>query len=385
MGRVLPVAFRDVHPSHRRRLVRARLEAIEQRPEVLLQIRRVLRRRLAVDAERSVLARASVGLVQQLQVDVMGQRREHHLRCFLASSAIRCSLVETLSGLDVPCIFPSSGSVARPPLPSTGPSGRFPCFVGTVRRLRLPAALPASLRCLRSALTAVAPFFAPAGSSRRPRAWACHGSPVRFTAGDDRISQVPGEPPVRLPRSSTPAGPRRLALAALRCCRRSENDDGSQRSVHFEAQSRGFRTPCVRFAAGVTPAPRNTRFRLVASLCRADLSRRVPLKVSVSYMTSSFPGFAWRTIQLNLGWASWNAHHLCDHLPSRNHRSRANIRGHLLRLALQSVEEPGQHLGPVFRGHHPGQLDDAGQTQPPVRQRLDDSGKRWMSWAATFR
>jgi hypothetical protein len=30
-------------------------------------------------------------------------------------------------------------------------------------------------------------------------------------------------------------------------------------------------TPCVRFAAKVTLAPRNTRFRLVANLCRAGL------------------------------------------------------------------------------------------------------------------
>jgi hypothetical protein len=32
--------------------------------------------------------------------------------------------------------------------------------------------------------------------------------------------------------------------------------------------------PCVRFAASVTRSPRNTRFRLVASLCRAGLATR---------------------------------------------------------------------------------------------------------------
>ena len=42
----------------------------------------------------------------------------------------------------------------------------------------------------------------------------------------------------------------------------------------YEAQSHGSRAPCVRFAARVTPAPRNTRFRLVASLCRAGLGTR---------------------------------------------------------------------------------------------------------------
>jgi len=35
--------------------------------------------------------------------------------------------------------------------------------------------------------------------------------------------------------------------------------------MDFEAQSHGLRTPCLRFAAGVTPEPRKTRFRLLAS------------------------------------------------------------------------------------------------------------------------
>jgi len=36
------------------------------------------------------------------------------------------------------------------------------------------------------------------------------------------------------------------------------------RNESFEAQSHGLQTPCVRFAAWVTPGPRNTRFRLPA-------------------------------------------------------------------------------------------------------------------------
>ena len=42
----------------------------------------------------------------------------------------------------------------------------------------------------------------------------------------------------------------------------------------FGAPSRGLHSPCVRFAAGITPGPRNTRFRLVASLDRAGLATR---------------------------------------------------------------------------------------------------------------
>ena len=59
----------------------------------------------------------------------------------------------------------------------------------------------------------------------------------------------------------------------------------------FEALSRGLHALCVRFAAGVAPGPRNTRFRLVASLDRSGLSpagsrRRFPSCLSV-YM--AFP------------------------------------------------------------------------------------------------
>jgi len=47
---------------------------------------------------------------------------------------------------------PSSSVSPAPPFPPRGPSGRFPRFPGTTKALRLPIALPASLRCLRSAV-----------------------------------------------------------------------------------------------------------------------------------------------------------------------------------------------------------------------------------------
>ena len=56
------------------------------------------------------------------------------LGAFFASSAIRLSLVETLSGPDVPGIFPSNGSIPRCPLSSAGSSwGEFPCLMGHTR------------------------------------------------------------------------------------------------------------------------------------------------------------------------------------------------------------------------------------------------------------
>ena len=52
-------------------------------------------------------------------------------------------------------------------------------------------------------------------------------------------------------------------------------------SMHFGAQSRGLRAPCERFAPGVTPGPRITRFRLAADLGRMGLdTHRVSNKVS---------------------------------------------------------------------------------------------------------
>ena len=54
----------------------------------------------------------------------------------------------------------------------------------------------------------------------------------------------------------------------------------------FEARSRGSLTRCLRFAAEVALAPRKTRFRLVASLCRAGLvTRRVPVRISRHVMS----------------------------------------------------------------------------------------------------
>ncbi len=85
-----------------------------------------------------------------------------------------------------------------PRFPPRGPLGRlFPRFDGTIKALRLPAGLPAALRFLRLAVPRERAPFAPAAAARgRCRAWGwLPGIPVREGfRGDDRISQVPGEP-----------------------------------------------------------------------------------------------------------------------------------------------------------------------------------------------
>ncbi len=73
-------ALRDVHPPHRRRAVGARLGAIQQRAQVLVQVLRILLRRLPVHPRRAILAGAPVGLLQPGDVDVMRQGGKRHLR-----------------------------------------------------------------------------------------------------------------------------------------------------------------------------------------------------------------------------------------------------------------------------------------------------------------
>ncbi len=46
------------------------------------------------------------------------------------------------------------------------------------------------------------------------------------------------------------------------------HDENSSNVSPFGARSRGLGVRCLRFAGRIAPAPRKTRFRLVASLCR---------------------------------------------------------------------------------------------------------------------
>jgi hypothetical protein len=81
-------------------------------------------------------------------------------------------------------------------LPSTGSLGLVPPLHWYCKALRLPAALPASLRCLRFAVPSLRLGFAPADARRS----ICGPGLVyrtpqnRFLDGGDRSSQVPGGP-----------------------------------------------------------------------------------------------------------------------------------------------------------------------------------------------
>jgi hypothetical protein len=68
-------------------------------------------------------------------------------------ATIRARFVDRVRSLDVLHLFPSLGSAGRrfASLPRVL-RGEFPCFNGSTKALRLPAARPAALRCLRLAV-----------------------------------------------------------------------------------------------------------------------------------------------------------------------------------------------------------------------------------------
>ncbi len=115
---------------------------------------------------------------------------------------------------------PSNGSEIRRPLPSAGSCGSVPRLRRYYGALRDPDARPAALRLLRLAVPLLRPFFAPTDTGR------CGRGPgvvhrVLLTvleSGSAWASQVPEEPPVSMPSSSTPVGPPRQAIAASWYC-----------------------------------------------------------------------------------------------------------------------------------------------------------------------
>ena len=128
-----------------------------------------------------------------------------------------------------------------PPFARQGPSGRFPRVTARTAALRL-LAVP---RPLCSPLCGRVPAF----------------------AEDVEISQVPQATPAHVPRRKPPVGTtaRGSGPAALRW-RNRQRPSAQPRARRLpqprsiSGYQRGPRARCLRFAAGVAPAPRKTRF-----------------------------------------------------------------------------------------------------------------------------
>ncbi len=126
--------------------------------------------------------------------------------------------------------------------------------------------------CARSSLPGEgsAPFLGPALDHRVPtRNWTrrCQGLPSSW-----------GTPvhacPVLRPRPASRVRP----SWRERCCLPPGSRRRPRRFGSYEAELRGPHARCLRFAASVTRTPRKTRFQLVASLCWAGFTCRVPSK-----------------------------------------------------------------------------------------------------------
>src|SRR5260370_4676021 len=216
-----PISLRDVDPPHWRSAVRAGLSPLQQRLKVLLQIRCVLFRGLPVHAHRPVLARASVRLLQPVDVDVLGQRRERHLRplprplpyplefradgcgarCLLHLSLQRFRVTASPSLHGVPWIGSPASQVLREC--SDARPSLAPRFVSFARRYhRAPAS-----------------FSSPAGVGRHAaRPGFVTGFP--FPVGRWKWLGLPGSwgTFARMPCSPTPTGPTRQATTPCRSC-----------------------------------------------------------------------------------------------------------------------------------------------------------------------
>jgi len=173
-----------------------------------------------------------------------------------------------------------------------------PLYPWYCKALRLPAAPPASLRCLRSAVPPRALGFAPTAARR----YGCgpgvgHRSPLTgFIDGGDRTSQVPGEPHYERALLFDPGGTSALghyrasmlpsafltASAPARTVISGLNPTAHSLAVY--ASQGGSPHHHARLASG-----------WLTSLGRAGLTTRwVPMKGFRSFH-SPFPGFAWRT------------------------------------------------------------------------------------------
>ena len=173
---------------------------------------------------------------------------------------------------DVSTIVPPNRSTIRHRLPSTGSRGLVPPPQRYYSVLRLPAAHPAALRCLRLAVPRWARCSLPGEGEPACRGPGL-GHPVTHPGHHAETTGPPGflgSPHAHMPRSSTategeaprPNGASPAAFRAL-------NGVGLRIDPSYAALSRGLCAPCARFAAPVT-----RRHATPGSRCWLDVAGR---------------------------------------------------------------------------------------------------------------
>ena len=113
-------------------------------------------------------------------------------------------------------------------------------------------------------------------------------------------SQVPGEPIARVPCSTTPAGQDVLTRTHTLLLSSGITKPSTAAIIRVsELNHTAHKARCLRFAAGVTPGPRKTRYRPAGYALVGRNSH--PLGSNSKFqggISSSFPNgpsFAWRT------------------------------------------------------------------------------------------
>ena len=180
-------------------------------------------------------------------------------------AAIRSSYGDMHKNLDVFNMFPSISSAGRRFASLHRVlRGEFPCFIGTIKALRLPAVHPAALRYVRLAVPQRSlVVFAPRRTSAPPKPGVDDpvspaGTIAEETAGPHKFLGNPDCP---------------FAMFSRRrqdCWHQTINDAAAwplvweqQRLLRkgFRRSIDGFWTGCLRLAVRVAHAPRQTRFR----------------------------------------------------------------------------------------------------------------------------
>lgn len=204
------------------------------------------------------------------------------------------------SGSGIPGIFPSSDSIFRRPLPSTG-SHRS----GSPASPVLPDAPTSNRPSRRTSSPSLGGTLPASDVSCLPRWSDATAAGLELVTGDPhpafgdwRRLDLPGswETPMR---TCHVLGPRwdlyARSLRRLGAAFQRFETVGSHDVFPVEAQWRGPSARCLRFAAGVAPGLAQDSLPAADQLCRAGLVTRW---VSLKGFWSSrppFPDFAWRT------------------------------------------------------------------------------------------
>jgi hypothetical protein len=167
------------------------------------------------------------------------------------------------------------------PFSPRGPGGPVPPLPRYYGTLRLPAAPLAALRYLRLAIPSFRPSFVPVGLGRGPRINLELVSRVsgRHFDGDDRVSQVPGDPSCALALFFDPGG-----IGHARPLRRADAVPAADKSEDSHEKLSGLNRTAWTLAVSASQGGSPLHHARRASGCwpssagRDSFTRRVPTK-----------------------------------------------------------------------------------------------------------